>query len=239
MPSIENDRLKSVEAKIGHVFRDGGLLQGALTHSSVETKARTARTSEDFERLEFLGDRVLGLVVAAELLGRFPGEKEGALAKRFTALVDRKTLAEIAGELSLGDDLFLSKGESRTGGARKSTVLADTLEAVIGAVYLDAGMDVARKMIQTLWKGRFREGQGAVPDPKTSLQEWAQGQGLGLPVYRETGKSGLDHAPVFEIELELKGCGKIKAQGASKRDAQKKAAAMMLEKISDGGKSHG
>lgn len=233
MPSTDDQNIKSVERKTGHIFASPGLLLGALLHSSVAPKAKEGQ-AEDFERLEFLGDRVLGLVIAGELLTRFPNEREGPLAKRLAGLVDRKTLAQIAEEMELGDDLKLSKGESKAGGAHKGTVLADTLEAVIGAIYLDGGLSAALKTILFLWGGRIAEGMDAAGDPKTTLQEWAQGKGFALPVYRQIGKSGLDHAPVFEIELEIATIGKVRATGTSKREAQKEAASLMLQKINSG-----
>ncbi len=240
MSFTDAQRIESIEKKTGYRFSTPALGRGALMHSSLAPKAKEGQ-AEDFERLEFLGDRVLGLVVAGELLARFPAEREGPLAKRLASLVDRTTLAAIAEEIDLGADLVLSKGESKTGGAHKNTVLADTLEAVIGAIYLDGGLAAAKTAVLTLWGSRLLDGADAAIDPKTVLQEWAQAQGFPLPAYRQTGKSGPDHAPVFEIELEIVTLGKVKATGASKREAQKQAAFLMLQRINSngGGKSNG
>ena len=232
MPSIDTQKIRDIEEKTGHRFSVPGLAFGALMHSSMAAKAKEGQ-AEDFERLEFLGDRVLGLIVAGELLARFPGEREGALAKRLASLVDRKTLSAIAGDIDLGHDLTLSKGESNTGGAHKDTVLADTLEAVIGAIYLDGGLKAAQGAVLKLWGARLAGGTEATLDPKTALQEWAQAQGFPLPSYRQIGKSGPDHAPVFEVELDVATLGKTKATGTSKREAQKEAASLMLRKISN------
>lgn len=233
MPFTDEQRIKNVEEKTGYTFASKSLLLGALSHSSVAPKAKLGQ-AEDFERLEFLGDRVLGLSIAGELLTRFPDEREGSLAKRLALLVDRKTLAEIAEKIDLGADLKLSKGESKSGGAHKNTILADTLEAVIGAIYLDGGLDPARRVVFFLWGKRITRKIDVAGDSKTELQEWAQGRGLPLPSYKQTGKSGAEHAPVFEIELEVSGLGKVRAAGTSKREAQKQAAFLMLQKIKGG-----
>lgn len=235
MPSTDTqdnrERLARVESGIGHRFARPGLLAGALTHSSMPPSARRGEL-EHFERLEFLGDRVLGLTVAGLLLARFPEAPEGDLARRLALLVDRGTLAEVGRGLGLGAALQLSGGESKTGGAEKDTVLADAVEALIGAVYLDAGFDVAASIIGPLWAGRIdATAVLASGDPKTELQEWAQARGLALPAYREAGRSGSDHAPVFEIVLSIEGQPDVTAQGASKREAQKAAAARMLAHI--------
>lgn len=210
--------LTLLQDKIGYRFRNAGLLQQALTHSSKVGEANN-------ERLEFLGDRVLNLVIAQALYEAFPGENEGQLAKRNTGLVQARTLADVAGDIGLGDFLDVS------GGPANENILADGVEAVLGAVFLDGGMDVAEKLVRFWWGDRIQAVSESHADPKTELQEWAQGRGLPLPAYDITGKSGPDHAPLFEIELTVRGRDAIRAIGASRRAAEKEAARLMLEQV--------
>lgn len=207
------------------------MLSSALRHSSVAALGERARNGMDFERLEFLGDRVVGLIVADLLLARFPREPEGDIARRHAALVSRRTLAEIAVEIDLGRHLELTRGEAESGGREKPSVLADALEAVIGALYRDGGLSVASNFVGRAFATRL-DGAGKPPrDPKTALQEWAQGRGLPLPTYRTIKVEGPAHEPLFEIEVRVDGHAPAVAQGASKRDAERAAAAALLDKL--------
>lgn len=221
--SIKSD---GIEKTLDYVFEDVKLLEAALTHASLQKK------EGDYERLEFLGDRVLGLVVAALLYKAFPAENEGDLAKRHTALVQQKTLVDVALALDLPSHLRLSSGERKAGGLHKDTILSDAVEALIGAIYLDGGYAKAEKFITRIWQDKLA---AAAPpeDAKTMLQEWAQARGLPLPEYRVLSKAGSDHAPVFEIGVEVEGFILISAKSSSKRQAEKDAAALMLKHIGE------
>lgn len=217
---------KSLVQTLGHDFRDPGLLGQALTHPSAATSAH-----QDNQRLEFLGDRVLGLVVAQALVEAFPNDPEGELAPRFNALVRRETLAEIAEEVGLGQHLRLGRSESMSGGRRKSAILADAMEAVIAALYLDGGMDVAAAFIQRRWSGRLKSAAATQADAKTRLQEWAQGRGEPTPDYTVLRRSGPDHAPVFLIEVRLENGRSAQGEAGSKKLAEQGAAAALLAEI--------
>jgi ribonuclease-3 len=220
-----NPPLEKLQGDIGYAFSDRNLLTSALTHSSTGK-------NKNYERLEFLGDRVLGLVVAETLYEKFPGEAEGDMAKRLAALVRGELLAEIAGTIDLGASLNFSAAERNAGGDKNENILADALEAVIGAMYLDGGLTPCRTLIASLWNGHF-EGMKTPPlHPKTALQEWAQGQGLPLPEYTISGQTGPDHAPMFKVKLSVKGHDDIMAEGRSRQIAEKEAARLFMEKIS-------
>lgn len=214
-----------LEKKIGYVFSDRTLLDTALTHSSLQSAVH------DNERLEFLGDRVLGLVVADLLYGHFSGEKEGSLAKRHAALVQQEQLAKVALSLDLAGYLKLSPGEVKSGGQQKETILSDALEALIGAIYLDGGYQAAQGFIEKFWGVMLREQAVPPEDAKSKLQEWTQARSLPLPEYKLLQKSGTDHEPQFEVEVFVKGVGSATAAAASKRAAEKAVAVKMLEKI--------
>lgn len=215
-----------LERNLGHVFGARTLLTRALTHASL-------RTADNNERLEFLGDRVLGLAVAALLYDRFPKEAEGALAKRHTALVQQSALSAIAQQIGVPDAVKLSDSERGAGGARKDAILADALEALIAAVFLDAGYDAAQAVVEKLFAARVLDDATPPEDPKTRLQEWAQAQGLPLPVYEVTGQTGPDHAPLFRVGVRVQGQEYIEAEAASKRAAEKAAAAELLRRIGE------
>ncbi|MGB0410716.1 MAG: ribonuclease III [Pikeienuella sp.] len=218
--------LAAAAAGLGHKFARIALLDQALTHPSASSPARP-----DNQRLEFLGDRVLGLVIAEALIARHPAEAEGTLAPRLNDLVRKETCAEIAAEVGIDGWLRLGKSESTTGGRRKVTLLGDAMEAVIAAVYLDGGMDAAKAMILRLWKKRIAE-QGEAPrDAKTALQEWAQGRGMAPPRYETLARTGPDHAPIFTIAAKLETGETATADAKSKRIAEQAAAAALLEKI--------
>jgi ribonuclease-3 len=214
--------------RLGHHFRDPDLLRRALTHSSLSSPTRP-----DNQRLEFLGDRVLGLAMAEALLAKDTEAREGQLAPRFNALVRKETCADVAREIDLGAVLRLGKSEMATGGRRKQALLGDAMEAVIAAVYLDAGFDVARAMILGLWGARVDAVETDARDAKTALQEWAQARGLNPPTYVEVGRAGPDHAPVFTVEARLETGEVARADGRVKRQAEQAAARELLSRVGD------
>jgi len=223
---------------LGYSFRRPELLVDAVTHPSLsgmeragKRGARTPTPGLAYERLEFLGDRVLGLVIANWLLERFPDEREGALARRLASLVRWETLSDVAVTLGLGRYLRLSTGEAESGGRTNGAILADSCEAVIGALYLDGGLPVAEKFIRTRWADLIERTASPPQDVKTALQEWAQGRGKPLPVYEVLGQTGPDHSPKFEIRVHLEGHEPVTAEGNSKRAAEKAAASAMLRRV--------
>ncbi len=221
------DPLKALEARLGHSFADPALLQEALTHAS--TLSAGKRIS--YERLEFLGDRVVGLAVAALLIESFPNEAEGPLAKRFAVLVSRETLAEVAGDLDLADAIVMAPSEEAGGGRENNATLADVCEAVIGAVFKDGGYEAAAGLVQRHWRARVLEDRRPPRDPKTALQEWAQARGLPLPRYREVRRDGPPHAPDFTIEVQVESYPPEQGQGRSKRQAEREGAEVLLTKL--------
>jgi ribonuclease-3 len=210
---------------IGYTFSDLSLLETALTHASIDA----GKTRPVYQRLEFVGDRVLGLVVSDILYQRFPDADEGELALRFNGLVRRETLADIARELDVGPYLVLGASEVKSGGRDKDAILADALEAVLAAIYLDAGYDTSRQVVITHWEKSLEKQRLAPRDPKTILQEWSQGQGLGLPIYSELERSGPDHSPIFVIEVQVGNRNPAKGEGASKQAAERIAAQAMID----------
>jgi len=221
--------LSEVEALIGHTFADPALLQEALTHPSALTRGRNDR-APDYERLEFLGDRVLSLLIASRLFLDHPKADTGALASRFNQMVQRETLADIVRDIGLAPHIRMSRSERDSGGADKPALLADVCEAVIAALYLDGGMEAARQFVMPLWVPRL-DGQVKVPsDPKMALQEWAHAQGGEPPVYTITDRAGPDHAPVFTIRALL-AQGEATATGRSKKEAERAAAALLLKQV--------
>ena len=219
---------------LGHDFRDIELLEQALTHPSAATAARP-----DNQRLEFLGDRVLGLCIAKALLEEFPDAAEGELAPRFNALVRREMLAEIAGEIGLGQHLRLGRSEAISGGRRKAAILADATEAVIAALYLDGGMEAAHGFIGKHWRKRMQGLQAAPTDAKTRAQEWAQARGLAPPAYSLLSQSGPDHAPLFTVEAGLETGERARGQAGSKKLAEQEAASALLQKLLHAGEQNG
>lgn len=216
--------------RIGHQFRRPELLTRALTHASLSTPSRP-----DNQRLEFLGDRVLGLVMAEALLAADLQASEGQLAPRFNALVRRETCAAVAHEVGLGEVLKLGRSEMMSGGRRKEALLADAMEAVIAAVYLDAGFPAARDMVLRLWGDRIGQVETDARDAKTTLQEWAQARGMTPPRYRVVDREGPDHEPTFTIEAELQDGRKARAVAKSKRAAEQAAARALLELVQKDG----
>ncbi|NIZ02183.1 ribonuclease III [Thalassospira lucentensis] len=216
--------------EIDHEFSNPDLLRVALTHRSA-AKGKDALSGGN-ERLEFLGDRVLGLVVADMLYTRFGREREGAMAKRFVALVRRETLARVAVQINLGDLIQMAKGERAAGADTNPAILSDCMEAVIAALYLDGGLEPARSFIEKLWTPLLDEDNKPPQDAKTQLQEWLQGRGKPLPKYEMIGREGPAHAPVFTIELTASDGDSVSAEGKSKREAEQIAAQLMLDKLS-------
>jgi ribonuclease III len=230
-PPGRRQRLAEVEQRLGYRFRGKARLREALTHSSATGPGRRMKRSN--ERLEFLGDRVLDVVIAELLFERFPEEGEGALSQRQAGLVRRETLADVAAGLGIGHWLVLARSEEEGGGRSNPAILADALEAVIGALYLDGGWAAAASFIHAHWEQRLAEMRGPPRDAKTALQEWTQSRGLGLPAYRVTKMSGPPHAPTFEIAVSLADVADVTATGSSKRAAEQAAAERLLARLAD------
>ncbi|WP_322867863.1 ribonuclease III [Aquicoccus sp. G2-2] len=218
--------IKDFEERLGHEFVDPALLLRALTHASISTATR-----EDNQRLEFLGDRVLGLAMAQAVLDHDPTATEGQLAPRFNALVRKEACADVARQIDLGAVLKIGRSEMMTGGRRKQALLGDAMEAVIAAVYLDAGFEPARALILRLWGGRIASVKADARDPKTALQEWAQARSLPPPAYVQIARSGPDHAPTFTIEARLENGQTERATAPSKRAAEQAAAKALLTRL--------
>jgi ribonuclease-3 len=215
--------LSQFEERLGCSFSDTSLLQRALSHSAL-----TGEPQADNERLEFLGDRVLGLVIAEELLQRFPDAAEGSLARRLNALVSKSACTAVAETMGLDGLLREFGGRSGEAGVT-ARALADVCEALIAAIYLDTGLDAARGFILTHWRERLEAAGETRRDPKSQLQEWAMGKGLAVPEYAVTGREGPDHAPVFTIAVSVAGHAPIAGEGASKREAEQAAALAFLK----------
>jgi ribonuclease-3 len=214
---------KWVERTLGHKPKDAALFTRALTHSS--------RGEDHYERLEFLGDRVLGLTMATWLYELFPDEPEGKLSRRFNALVSGETCAEIARELGAGSQLKLGKQARDDGAAESDNVLGDIVEALIGALYLEAGFDAAAAFIRSAWGERVSTQDKAPKHPKSQLQEWAAAKDKRPPVYELKGRSGPHHAPRFRVSVAIPGVGETEAEGLSKQEAETAAAKALLEKL--------
>jgi ribonuclease III len=239
-PLLHGNQLSSTDVDpaalskgLGHAFVRSELVAEALTHRSALDRRPELKAAfpHGNERLEFLGDRVLSLAMAELLLKRFPGEREGELARRHASLVRAETLVEIATAIGLGSHLRLGDSELAQGDKVKPNILADALEALLGAVLLDAGFAAAATCVQRLWGERVSEQVVAPRDPKTALQEWAQARRLPLPAYREVEREGPPHAPVFVVDVALKGHDPARGRGGSKREAERRAAITMLERL--------
>jgi ribonuclease-3 len=213
--------------RLGHDFGRPELLIQALTHPSMAGGAHN-------QRLEFLGDRVLGLVIAEALVARDPEATEGQLAPRLNALVRKETCAEIAAALDLGGAMRMGRSEMLSGGRRKTALLGDAMEAVIAAIYLDGGLEAARAVILAHWGPRLAAADALGRDAKTLLQEWAQARGLPPPAYVDLGREGPDHAPVFSVEARLADGRAAEGRAPSKRAAQQRAAEALLARLGEG-----
>ena len=218
--------LLAFSGRIGHRFRQPDLLLRAVTHASISSLTRP-----DNQRLEFLGDRVLGLAMAEALLRADSAATEGQLAPRFNALVRKETCADVAREIGLGEVLKLGRSEMLSGGRRKDALLGDALEAVIAAVYMDAGFEAAQAVVLALWGDRIAGVQADARDAKTALQEWAQARGLPPPLYQEQGREGPDHQPLFTVEVCLENGASERAAAGTKRQAEQAAAKALLTRL--------
>ena len=216
--------------RLGHRFKRPEFLIRALTHPSIGSNTRG-----DNQRLEFLGDRVLGLVMAEALYDADQSATEGQLAPRFNALVRKETCADVARQVDIGAVLKLGRSEMKSGGRRKEALLADAMEAVIAAVYRDSGFEAARRVVLSLWGDRIDRVESDARDAKTALQEWAQARGEPPPDYVEIGREGPDHQPVFVIEVRLVGGQTERATAGSKRIAEHAAARALLDRLTQAG----
>ena len=224
----KSEAIRSFERRLGYEFSNLSLLVEALTHSSVASDFR-----KDNQRLEFLGDRVLGLVMAEALLEIDQTAPEGTLAPRFNALVRKETCAEVARQIELGGVLKIGRSEMLSGGRRKDALLGDGMEAVIAAIYKDGGFEVAKTIIINLWGDRIKNVKGDARDAKTMLQEWAQARGQNPPNYEVMSRSGPDHAPDFLVKVILDSGETSEALAGSKRQAEQMAAKALLQKIGE------
>ena len=228
------EAVAALKDRLGHAFRDPSLLEIALTHASVGEGAERdprGRPFVDNQRFEFLGDRVLGLLVADRLVRDFPGSNEGEMSSRLHALVDKAACARVAHRLEVGPAMRLSPGEAKQGGRRRDGVLADAMEALLAAVWMDGGIDAARAVFTSAWEPEFAANpKRAITNPKSALQEWALGQGKALPTYRIVERTGSDHAPTFTVEASVSGYPPLTAQGRSRQDAEKAAATALLQR---------
>ena len=224
-----DDAKAKIEAWVQHRFADQSVLVEALTHPSATRRGKNAPRNN--QRLEFLGDRVLGLVVAHLLIARFPQEEEGPLSRRHAALVRRETLAKIAGDFGLGDLLTFARSEEAGNGRINPSILADALEALIGALYLDGGLAPAERFVRARWEPHVSRMGQPPRDAKTALQEWAQGRGLSLPTYTLLETSGPAHAPRFEVQVTLADFPPMEASASSKRQAEQAAAKALLDAV--------
>jgi ribonuclease-3 len=231
MPKTKNNKnikdnisFSELEKIIGYTFKNSHWLERALTHSSTND-------GYNYQRLEFLGDRVLGLVMAGELFMLYRDDKEGDLAKRHTALVQGSTCTMIGKSHGLCDHIILSDSESAAGGHSNENIIGDVVEAILGAVYIDGGYEPAKTVVLKLWGDNVHSLDKIPLDPKTELQEWVQARSLDLPTYEIVDRSGPDHAPVFVLRVSVDGYGYVDAEGASRRQAEKIAARNMLKKI--------
>jgi ribonuclease-3 len=216
----------ALETRIGYRFTDATLLESALSHISALKGARNRASS--YQRLEFLGDHVLGLVISDMLFRTYPKADEGELSRRLADLVRKETCAEIARSVDLGPAIRLGSSEANAGARKRPAILADVCEAVIGAVYVDGGYKAAEALIERLWQVRMSATAQPQRDPKTVLQEWAQARGLPTPTYREVARSGPDHSPEFRVAVQLAAFAPAEGTARSKRAAEQNAAAAML-----------
>lgn len=228
MARLVKPPIADLEHAMGHVFNDRDLLSRALTH--VSAVASDATRGETYQRLEFLGDRVLGLAISDMLCAAFPDAAEGELSRRLADLVRKESCADVSLEWGVGPHLKLGEGEAQTGGRKKTAILGDVCEALIGAVFLDAGFEKAHHVVSKAWTARMHAPRRPLRDPKTALQEWAQARGKPTPLYREMSRSGPAHAPVFVIAVEVEDLAPAEASGSSKRMAEQSAAQLFLER---------
>lgn len=220
------DAMSELETRIGYVFTDKELLQRALTHSSFGEGRGGVR---NYERLEFLGDRVLGLMTAEALFTAFDTADEGALAPRLNSLVRKETCADVARSIALGEALRMGRSEQKHG-REKTSILGDACEALIAAIYLDGGREAVQAFYNLHWGPRIEALRTKPRDVKSTLQEWAAKQGHGVPQYRQTGRAGPDHRPTFRVEVEVKPLAPAAGEGGSKQAAEREAAGNLLSR---------
>lgn len=232
MANARAEAVAELKQRLGHAFRDPALLDRALTHASVgEGAGQGDKPTPDNQRLEFLGDRVLGLLVAERLMRDFPQANEGDMSARLHALVDKPACARVAEALGVGPALRLSPGEAKSGGRRREGALGDAMEAILAAVYLDGGLDAVRGLFERAWAKELTAAPPrAVVNPKSALQEWALKHGSPLPTYRIVTRTGSDHAPTFTVEAEVQGYPPLTGKGRSRQEAEKAAATAILER---------
>ena len=216
-----------LEEHLGYKFKDKSQLERALSHSSTVASPRL-QVDQTYQRHEFLGDRVLAVTIAEMLLKAFPKADEGELARRFNGLVRNETCAEVAREIGVGPYIRLGEGEAQAGGRKKEAILGDVCEAIIGAIYMDAGFETARDIVKRYWERRMLEWTGPLRDAKTTLQEWVQGNKLPPPTYRLVERTGPDHEPEFTLNVEVPTLAPAQGRGPSKRIAEQDAARTML-----------
>lgn len=224
---LKSKNLNDLEQRLGYQFRDRELLHRALTHSSARV---SNKVSWDNEQLEFLGDRVLGLIMAEDLVLRFPESAEGDLARRYNRLVNRETCARVGETLGLGQYIVLGLGEAGSGGRRKQTIIANACEALLAALFIDGGFEAVRNVTLKSWEKEFGSIDRVRADPKSALQEWAQGRGLSLPTYRDLERRGPDHEPRFTSEVIIDKEEPARGEGRNKRAAEQAAAQSFLER---------
>ena len=223
MKAAGDAALASLERRLGHAFRDRALLVTALTHASA-----VSGTRETYQRLEFLGDRVLGLIVTELLVTAFPKATEGELSLRLADMVRKEACAEVAVALDMGSAIRFGGGKAQRTVLATTNVLADVCEAVIGAIYLDGGMEAARTFVEGSWRERLAAATVPMRNAKAALQEWAQANGHGVPTYAIAAKSGPDHEPRFEVEARVGSLAPSRGQGRTRRDAEQAAATVLL-----------
>ena len=225
--ATEKAAIAATEARIGYQFSDPALLTTAFTHVSA-LKPATRHRADSYQRLEFLGDHVLGLIVSDMLYRAFPRADEGELSKRLADLVRKESCADVAKSLGLLDDIKLGMVKAVEGARLRKSVLGDVCEAVIGAIFLDGGYSAAAQFVERNWTERMRKLRRPLRDPKTVLQEWAQSRGLPTPVYREVERTGPHHDPQFRVAVDLPGLAPAEGLGGNKRAAEKAAASVMI-----------
>lgn len=221
------ESISSLEKRLGYTFKDRDLIDRAVTHGSF---GHGRKGSTSYERLEFLGDRVLGLMTAEALFKLFDKADEGALAPRLNSMVRKETCAEVARAINLGAALKMAKSEEKGGGRDKTSILGDACEALIAALYLDGGREVVQAFYDEHWGPKIEALRNKPKDAKSALQEWAAKAGHTPPVYKQTGRSGPDHRPVFQVEVTVKPLDPETGEGGSKQAAERAAATQLLQR---------
>lgn len=221
-----DQEFQAIAALLGYTFRNRDLLKAALTHGS----GRKGKTNTTYQRLEFLGDRVLGLVIAEELYVRNPRKAEGALAQNFSVLVRAEACADAARDLGISEHIRVGQKEKAQGMATQTVILGDVMESILGAMYLDGGLEPARALIMRLWDERLSSRSKLVKDAKSFLQEWALAQGKAIPAYRIVSRDGPDHSPNFTIAVTIEGFAEAIASAQSKRNGEQLAAELFLRR---------